>query len=497
MEKTRKYSFVELPPTEFGMLPIEAGIIGEYAQGKKAYDIYSKFNLPPRATNTLAAIAIEEGHEAVFIDEYHGNEGRITRENWNDMLTSDTVFLSAISRTIPQTYELAKELKKAKPELRTVLGGFHVTESTLYEILNNGIDVACIGEGENTLRELINFESYSDENLSRINGLAYNNNGILKKTPVRELMTDVELGNLPAPYFDEITRNNVSLATVRTSVGCKWKCDFCSVSNIYKGTHRIFPEETITRNYRNVEDMGRTVFTVDDNLGSNPAHLYRIADAVSNNGLTRKMTAQVDAGCTSPEKIEALKKMGVQYLCLGFESMNEETLKRMNKPFKPEKNTHAAEIFRKAGFWVHGMFIVGLDGDTPESTEELLQWSLRHTDSAQFFAPITLPETRLTERLRQEGRLLTRDISDYSYYDGWHVLSIPEKSSGFTSPSLQETIMDLHQRYYGVIGTAKRMLYTPNRVYVAALSTQVKPMLNAVPKTEHFKSWMEKLNRIS
>jgi len=122
--------------------------------------------------------------------------------------------------------------------------------------------------------------------------------------------------------------------------------------------------------------------------------------------------------------------------------MDKDSLKEMKKGSTPEKNMEAVRRFRKAGIWVHGMFIFGLDWDTKESLNTTMDWAKHNIDSMQIFAPIPLPGTPFAKRMRNEGRILTER---YNLYDAQHVILKPKN---FTPYDLQIRILDRYEEFY-------------------------------------------------
>ena len=60
-----------------------------------------------------------------------------------------------------------------------------------------------------------------------------------------------------------------------------------------------------------------------------------------------------------PELLAAMREAGVRHVAIGFESPIDEELKAMNKHISSEKMLSLVKVFRRFGFWVHGMFIFG------------------------------------------------------------------------------------------------------------------------------------------
>ena len=144
------------------------------------------------------------------------------------------------------------------------------------------------------------------------------------------------------------------------------------------------------------------------------------------------------------EFLELLKQANFFGVYLGIESINERTLQSYNKPATVERNKIAVEAFREAGLWVHGMMMIGGDGDTNELLDEELEWTKQNLDSVQFFAPIPFPKTPFTEEMEEQGRILTKE---YNLYDGLHVIIEPEQFSPY---ELQCKLLDMHKKFYTI-----------------------------------------------
>ena len=120
------------------------------------------------------------------------------------------------------------------------VGGHHVSVYPL-DFNVKEIDAVVVGEGEYTVRELVNAFS-SDSPLSNVKGIIYNENGNQIKNQPRILLKNIN--DLPffARHLTEEFRKKyylgirTSLACLETARGCPFKCDFCSVWNFYGGS---------------------------------------------------------------------------------------------------------------------------------------------------------------------------------------------------------------------------------------------------------------------
>ena len=99
---------------------------------------------------------------------------------------------------------------------------------------------------------------------------------------------------------------------------------------------------------------------------------------------------------------------------MGFESGNQEMLNRMRKGITLEQSREFMVRTKEAGIDVHGCFVVGLPGETPETARETIDFALGlglHT--AQFSGAVPFPGTELFELCEKEGWLLTHDWSKW------------------------------------------------------------------------------------
>jgi len=477
LTKKSKVTLVELPPTQFGIL-----------NGDIGYDVYSAFRLPSRATPTLEAILREDKWENVksINPMYHGDKGKLTSDNFKNIFDSDVLLVSSITRTSPQSMELIRQYKQAKKDGIVIVGGFDPTFR--YEAWLKFADIIVMGEGEATLKELMNRLTQDTKNLDDIAGIAYKNRDEIIVTKKRKLLTPDELSRLPLPYYDESVRKGVRQAVVETSRGCPFNCDHCTVTEFYGTKHRIKSSERVIDEIKHVKDMGKSLFFTDDNFAGNTNYakelLKRIIEEDINN---RFMSAQVSvAAAFNKELMGLFKKAGIKAVYVGFESNNDATLDGYGKPFNWKQNQEAAKIFKEYGFWVHGMMMPGGKGDTPESLREMLEWAKKNLDSVQFFPPCPLPGSKLYEQLKKEGRILTED---YSLYDAQHVIINPQNN--FTPFELQTTVYDMYKDFYSPKEFLYRLMNNQNKKLHSFFFTYInllggkKKILEAPQSLEH------------
>jgi len=440
-KKDSKITLVELPPTLYGELGGDTG-----------HDVYTQFGLPPRATPYLAGVLERDGWENVR--QYHQYSSEDIR---GGIEGSDVLCISAITRTAPQSMELAKRYREAYPEAVLIAGGMDA--SYRIEEWLDCVDVIVKGEGERTFSQLMSRLAKGDE-LDGLAGIAFkDSSGSPIVTSPQEIMGTEELSRLPLPIYDSDTLNGINIYVIENERGCPHECNYCLVHDAYgnKVRHKS-PERVINEiRHRRRQLGGMQYFLSGDNTAANPAESRKVLDTIHENGLYRdNNTAQVSvAAAWNPLLLQSMRNAGIRSLCVGFESRNDASLNEIGKPFNARQNDEAAKIFHDWGFWVHGMMMLGSDSDTPEVARETSEWANENLDSLQLFIPTPFKGTPFWDRMASEGRIITNDLS---LYDAQHCIIRP---MNFTPYELQKTVFDIYDSFYSNRQTFRRLFRTP------------------------------------
>ncbi|HNS32756.1 MAG TPA: radical SAM protein, partial [bacterium] len=434
LTKQSPITFIELPPTQFGILNGEANI-----------DFYSAIRLPSRGIPALAGVLREENWENMeeINPLYHGRKGKLTENNFIRIYNSDILLISSITRTSPQSMKLADLYRGKNPDGVTIAGGPDAT-FRINEWLEH-VDIVVKGEGEITLKELMPELLKEKPDLKSIDGIAFKENGKVILTEPRKLLSAEELSRLPHPYYDPTIRKKVASMVLEASRGCPNNCDFCSVTEMYGRAYRQKSKEYVIEELRRIEGIGEFCFFTDDNIAGNPAKTIELLKDIKKHSPKRKRIAQITiAAAFNRELLKAMKEAGFQYLCVGIESIVDKTLEFFGKPYRSNRIKEAIKIYRENGFWVHGMMMLGGDGDTRQTLRETGRWINKNVDSVQFFAPIPIPGTRFHDRMENEGRILTKDLY---LYDGQHVVIRPKN---FTPYEMQKVLYRMYRDFYSI-----------------------------------------------
>ena len=358
-----------------------------------------------------------------------------------------------LTSTIPRLYKIARFYKERG--VITIAGGQHFVGDNITEALSSGIDYVVIGEGEETIKELLSaIENRRDVN--NINGIAYLNNGEVVYTPKREPIVDFD--KLPLPDFSLVRYAKIKLYPVGRIRGCGMDCEFCTV----KGKPRYASPERLLEciSFLLETKDARHFFIVDDLFGQQRDETIRfcnmLRDYQKNIGQRLDLTVQIRLDKAKDlELLSAMRQAGIDAVAIGFESPIEEELKAMNKHLSPEDMVSLARIYHKFGFLVHGMFIFGyplqegVDVRIPVKRRiKIFKYFIKKAklDTIQVLLPAPLLGTKLRNRLQKQNRVYSIQDVGWEYYDGNFVLFEPDEP--MSAEEMQNAIRNIMGRFY-------------------------------------------------
>lgn len=151
----------------------------------------------------------------------------------NKLSDADIVFFSTYIWNIKISLEIAKRVKKNKPEILIVFGGPEIPIKNTKNFLqtNPFIDIACLGEGEKTFLSIL--ENHTLRNWGKVPSIIYiNNNGSFFQTPISKRISNLD--EIPSPYVDNIFEplmkanpNENWVGLWETNRGCPFGCTYC------------------------------------------------------------------------------------------------------------------------------------------------------------------------------------------------------------------------------------------------------------------------------
>lgn len=382
----------------------------------------------------------EAGHEVMFIDAPASGTSQEAVLKKAEAFGPNLIVVDTSTPSIENDIRVADELKKVVPSSFIVLVGTHVS-ALPEEVLNlsTSVDAVARREYEYTVKELADLiatsgssDKPSGADLKGIAGLSIKIDGEIVHNTERPFIEDLDA----LPWVSKVYKKHLDIrdyfnpnalfpmVTLITSRGCPFKCSFCVYPQTFTGhkyRHRSISDvmdeiEYVTREI----PEAKSIFLEDDTLTVNKTRCGEFADALVARGINIPWVANSRVGLDL-ETMQKMRASGCLQLCVGFESGDDETLKTMRKGITTEKMFQFRRDAKKAGIVIHGCFMVGFPGETPEQMKKTIALSKElNPDTVQFYPVMVYPGTHAYEQYRSEGWITAENYRAWLTEDGLH-----------------------------------------------------------------------------
>ncbi len=308
--------------------------------------------------------------------------------------------------------------------------------------------------------------------------------------PFYEMGSYPTMENYPHPRIDLLPHKSyMTNQCIQTTRGCHFDCEFCSVSPFNGKSSRRRPVEEVIAEIQRIKEWRRnqlvdrmirgpmwhrigttlriltgledgTIFAfVDDLHNSNRDYCKKLWTAL------KELNIKWGAQCTlflgsEPEMVKLAAESGCVAMFVGMESINEDVLAEMNKPFNQEKKYEdQIKCFHDHGIMVNPGIIFGSDADDESVFENTVEFLIKcRVELAYINISTPLPGTALFERMKAEDRIFDWD---WSHYDGKHVVYYPKR---MTPEVLQEGFFWANRQFFSLPSILTRVTSTSQRL---------------------------------
>jgi len=319
-------------------------------------------------------------------------------------------------------YDISKKIagivKSLDKRMTVIVGGPHPTIMPEETASEDVFDFVVRGEGEITVLELVK-EIFGKRRFDRVSGISYRSGGRVISTPERKLVKDID----SLPMVDRSLLIGYEkypkwvLGIISASRGCPFRCTFCNSKSIWGTGARFRSEESVVDELENVyTQYGTREFNfLDDTFNTSEERVSRICDAIRKRRLDVEWSCQMRLDMVTRSIVKKVKSAGCYSVRVGVESGNQGILDNVNKGLTVARAKESCRTIKDGGLELLAWFIVGDLKETRSTiadTERLAD-EIR-ADIVRFTMMIPYPKTAIGDAAEREGRILSRDWSEYT-----------------------------------------------------------------------------------
>jgi anaerobic magnesium-protoporphyrin IX monomethyl ester cyclase len=302
--------------------------------------------------------------------------------------SANVIGISCMSDSLPFVVCALRELKAKQPEKTVILGGAGPS-GVADKILERFpfIDIVVVGEGEQTIVEVMECLTKGDKSdLRLVRGIYYRHGEEVIGNPPRERISNLD--QLPFPLYESIPIERYPLINIVFSRGCPYLCTFCDVAPIWKRKNYRRSVDSVIDELKFLRDTyGKTNFEFTDET-----FVLRRDVTLDFCQRLRRDGIRVEWACTgrinliTKELLTEMASSGCKAIFYGIESGSDNVLDKIRKDFSIRE---ALDVLHKTMDHMNAVasFIWGFPF---ESQEDLLRTMLSMIYVSQIGADVRL-----------------------------------------------------------------------------------------------------------
>ncbi len=307
----------------------------------------------------------------------------------------DLVGLSAKTPAIYSAFEVARLAKRLSPEVRTVVGGPHVSALPQHALSCDAIDFAVPGEGEIVVRNLVEALERGTE-VEAVRGIAYRKEGRVVINPPQPPIRDLD--SIPFPAKELIINAHLmepdDFCSVFASRGCFARCTFCGSWNTWTRKMRFRSPANVLAEIIQLHETYHTEFFSfqDDTFTANRRLVVNLCQRIRKYPFRGnfRWVCNTRPDCIDDELVAQMKDAGCTAIALGIETGSALTMERIAKGFTLEDCRKAVEAVKKHGLVFSGQFMIGFPWETEKEIEETVAF-MRELDPVSVMLSVAAP----------------------------------------------------------------------------------------------------------
>jgi len=378
----------------------------------------------PIGLEYVAGSLLAAGHEAEILDAWVDQAsledivGRV--RSWKP----DVVGITATSVLMPNAWEVARAVKKLDPSIPIVCGGAHAIYEPKWTLVEDCIDVAIVGEGEDAILELLDVWNGTGS-LHDVAGIAYRtDDGEVVITKGREYTK--HLDRLAFPVRNDRHMHGYTLYEVVGKRGCPFRCSFCGASADHRKVRFRTPENVMEEVAELFGRYGKKkLYFNDDVFTIDKQWAHDFCDLLLRRDLNIEWECQTRVDLVDPALLAKMKAAGCESVVFGIDAGNQKNFDLLRKAITVEQAYVSVRHAKEAGMAVWCNFIMGYPWETKRDLSDTIDLA-RGLDPhfARFFIATPYPGSPLYKQAREDDAILSYDLRRYSQDSGESILRL-------------------------------------------------------------------------
>ncbi len=386
-------------------IPLSLLTVGAGLEGKHAYEIVDE-NFDPNVEKTLGNLIREKGARYLGLTVMPGPQ---------------------LGRAI----HISRTMKLMFPHLGIIWGGAFPSIHTETVLQSGYVDTVVLGDGEVILPEVLEVLD-GDSALDSVRGIAFIRGGEIIRTERREWAHPNLIPPLPYHKIDvqrylQRTYLGQRTSAYHSSMGCPFKCGFCSVVSIFQGRWLAQSAQRVANElfYVNKNFGVDSIEFFDDNFFTSENRVAEFSDKIRSLKMSWWGEGRSDTlHQYSDTTLRAMRDAGCKMIFTGAETGSQDKLNLMNKggTQSPEVLLEFAQRIKGFDIVPEFSFIFGspsedIDGDIERDIQFIKKIKAVNQRSEIIFyvyAPVFQPGSVLFEEARRRGFNYPKTLDEWS-----------------------------------------------------------------------------------
>lgn len=340
-------------------------------------------------------------------------------------------------------------LKSTHPETKICFVGSHTSALPREVLANPAVDFVLLNEGVYALQNLLKTDLKNC--LDKVKGIGWKTKeGITLNEPEQVVPNERMDQDLPGYAWDLLPyqnrpldlyrahfwhagfnpQNRTPFAAIYTSLGCRFKCDFCMINivnrvdnaeGIYSANSpnmRHWSPEFILGEFEKLANLGVETLRISDEMFFfNKTYYEPLVDGIIDRGLKFRSWTYSRVDTVREKYLEKFQEAGIGWLALGIEAGNQFVRQEVSKgSFKDVNIREIVKTTRASGMKVISNYIFGFPDDTRNTMQQTLDLALElNTETANMYPCQALPGSPLYHRAIANGWPLPDHYSGYGF----------------------------------------------------------------------------------